>query len=161
MEKQVIPSSSLPSTLIVGLGNTLMRDDGVGIFILQELETLPHPPQVQLANCGSDLLKILSHFNHQQRIILIDAVEMGESPGTVRYFSREEIMQMPGQSQAAHQLSAIETIRLLESLYPEFRKAEIQLIGIQPERVEVGEGLTPSVERAAREIVQELQKIWK
>jgi hydrogenase maturation protease len=161
MGKRINSSSSLPATLIVWLGNTLMRDDGVGIFVLQQLEALPLPPQIQLANCGSDLLKILSHFRHQQKIILIDAVEMEEPPGTVRYFSREEILQMPGQSQAAHQLSAIEAIRLLESVYPEFREAEIQLIGVQPERVEVGEGLTPAVERAAQKIVQELRKQWK
>ena len=152
------PATVKSATLIVGLGNSLMRDDGVGVFVIEQLRKMPFPAHITLANCGSDVLKILSHFHQHQRVVFVDAVEMGAPPGTIRYFPREAILKMPGESQAAHQLSAIEAIRLLDTLNPHFRQAELHLIGVQPEVVAVGEGLSPSVHRAARQIIKEIRK---
>lgn len=145
-------------TLIVGLGNSLMADDGVGIYIVEQLSAMPRPPHVRVADCGTDILKVVSHIADAQRIIFIDAVDAGAAPGTIFHFDKSEILKMPGQNQAAHQLSATESLRLLDKLYPGFRMLDLHLIGVQPAIVEIKEGLSEQVRHAAQLVLAEIRQ---
>ncbi len=142
--------------LIVGLGNPLVGDDGVGIYIIRHLQRLSLPTGVKVIDCGTDVLKILSHIEGQERIILIDAVDGKQPPGTVYRFSKDNLLNFNGVSKSAHLISVTDSLRLLEKLNPDFQKAEVEMIGIQPARVEIGNRLSPSVEEAAQKVIREL-----
>jgi len=143
--------------LIVGLGNPLMGDDGVGIFIINHLQRLSLPPYLKIVDCGTDILKILSHIEGQEQVILIDAVDWKHQPGTVYHFDKNELLNFSGESKSAHLISVIDSIRLLEKLNPDFQKAEVEMIGIQPERISISNHLSPPVEKAASEVIQKIK----
>ena len=104
------------NVLIVGLGNPLKQDDGVGNFIVAQLVQLPLPPNVKIIDCGTDILKMTSFFDQTDEIILIDAVDTRRSPGTILYFERQELLKLPGKTQTVHFLSLIESLKLLEKI---------------------------------------------
>lgn len=144
------------NVLIVGLGNPLVGDDGVGNFVIEQLQTRELPPNIRVTDCGTDILKITSHLKNTSRIILIDAVDAGKKAGEIFYFHEKELLTFPGESRGAHLLSVSESLKLLKKVNPEVEKAQILLIGIQPEKVVVGRGLTPPVKKAAREVVENI-----
>ncbi len=144
--------------MIIGLGNPLLRDEGVGIYMLERLAKSSPPATVTLADCGTDMLKMLSFFNRHDLIIFLDAVDGGQTPGTIYHFTKPEILALEGENKAAHQLSAVGSVQLLEKINPDFQKAEVWLIGVQPARIERGDGLTPAVRQAADKVVQEIRE---
>ncbi len=143
--------------LLVGLGNPLLQDEGVGNYIIARLAEIPSSNRITLTDCGTDLLKMLSYFDHHDLIVFFDAVDGKQPPGTVYRFTKREILALSGENKAAHQLSAVGSIRLLEKINPEFQKAEVWLIGIQPASLERGTRLSPAVKRAADRLIQEMQ----
>ncbi len=142
--------------LIVGLGNSLMGDDGVGVFVIETLENASPPANLTIVNCGSDVLKILSHLEGQQMIIIIDAVDMGQAPGTIFRFRKSEFLGLKGDSKSAHLLSAVDSLRLLETINPDFQKADLEFIGIQPQIIERRPQLVPPVRKAAEQVISEI-----
>ena len=131
---------------IVGLGNILMGDDGVGVRVAERLMKLPLPPEVEVIDGGVGSLSI--PFHRFKKLILIDAVESQEPPGTVLLFSKEEIMErgIDLLKLSLHGMGFDEVLSLLE-LWGEAPQ-EVFLVGVVPERVEVGMELSPEVEKA-------------
>lgn len=73
--------------LILGVGNVLVGDEGVGVHVLQALEQESWPDGVDLVDGGTGGFHLLGYLRDYKRIILIDATRDGEPPGTVRQFS--------------------------------------------------------------------------
>jgi hydrogenase maturation protease len=71
-------------TLILGVGNLLLRDEGVGIHVVRALEEESLPPGVDLLDGGTGGLHLLSWLEAYERIILIDATLDQHQPGTLR-----------------------------------------------------------------------------
>ena len=71
-------------TLILGVGNLLMGDEGVGVHVIRHLDGLPLPPGVQSLDGGTGSLSLLEPLERADRVILIDATIDGSPPGTVR-----------------------------------------------------------------------------
>jgi hydrogenase maturation protease len=72
-----------PKTLVLGLGNILMGDEGIGVYVVRELEKLPLPPDVDCLDGGTGAFTLLGPLEDAGRIILIDAANDGNPIGTV------------------------------------------------------------------------------
>lgn len=70
--------------LVLGIGNVLMGDEGVGVEVVRELERRPLPPDVECLDGGTGSMTLLGPMGDAQRVILVDATVDGEAPGTVR-----------------------------------------------------------------------------
>jgi hydrogenase maturation protease len=70
-------------TLVLGLGNVLMGDEGIGVYVVRELEKLPLPPDVECLDGGTGGFTLLEPLESADRIILIDAANDGNPIGTV------------------------------------------------------------------------------
>ncbi len=118
-------------TLIVGIGYILCGDDGLGVRVIDELEKESLPENVRLHSgdvSGLDLLKV---FPGHEKIIIVDASDMNETPGTIKVFTPGEIKKADFKDQfSTHGMALIETLTLAEKLG---LKCEIQIVGIQPE----------------------------
>lgn len=149
-------------TLVLALGNPLRGDDGVGVAVLQSLvDSCGLPPGTTLRQCSlSGLIdELLSE--HYRRAIIIDAIEMGVSPGTwIRFqMPHDEVTSMVLEScEALHDLNLVEVLALGEALH--LLPLEIVVYGIQPQ--EAGWGPTMSkpvqvaVEKVKNVILEEL-----
>jgi hydrogenase maturation protease len=149
------------NVLIVGLGNPLMKDDGVGNFVATQLLKLSLSTHVEVTDCGTDILKITTFFNQTDEVILIDAVDAGESPGSIFYLKKHDLLKLPGKTQTVHFLSLIESLKLLDKLNTDFQKMKVTLIGIQPQSVEHQQGLSTPVKKSALTIIKELYSQYR
>lgn len=131
-------------TAIIGIGNTLMSDDGAGVRVLEHLGDLPeHVSVVELATGG---MTLLHHLEDYERVFIVDAVDFGGRPGEIRVFNPEEVRTLKTVGYSLHDLDILKVLDLAKQLgmLPEL----VRIIAIQPASLEMKEGLTPDVEAA-------------
>jgi hydrogenase 3 maturation protease len=136
---------------IVGIGNSLRSDDAAGVLVARWLADSAHIRDldsvlvIEAGHAPENATAGLRRFA-PQAVLLIDAAEMGEAPGAVRWVGMEEI---DGMSASTHTLplSMLAKYLILEL------GCEVKLLGIQPESTEIGETVSREVLRAIEEIV--------
>ena len=72
------------ATLVLGIGNVLMGDEGVGVHVVRRLQDRPLPPGVECLDGGTGSFTLLGPLQSSRRVILVDATLDGEPPGTIR-----------------------------------------------------------------------------
>gem|GEM_PF-177713 len=140
---------------ILGAGNYLMADDGVGIHILEKLEKM-NRSDVELVNAGVGGLAILDYMEDADDVIIIDAVRGGGGePGSIYKFTDKELPPANLFMMSLHDLSLVDTLRLGREIQPELMPDNISIIGIEVERVEgICTDLSPRVEAAVDAVLQ-------
>ena len=132
------------TTLILGLGNTIMTDDGLGPRVIELLAQQGGlPEEVKLLDGGTLGLDLLPQLEDVVKLIIIDAVETGQSPGSMVRLSGEEVPAALETKLSPHQMGLKDLLavaRLMGHL-PE----EVVLIGAQPASLEMSTDLTPAV----------------
>ena len=142
-------------TVVVGLGNPLMGDDGIGVRVVEELRGRELPSGVRLADGGTTGLALVGLMEEYQRVIVVDAADMGQPPGCVRKFAPSEVQfRTTGDMLSLHQVGFGEALALAEALG--VSPPELTIIGVQPKRTAIGEELSPEVERAIPECIRML-----
>jgi hydrogenase maturation protease len=133
------------SVLVLGVGNLVMSDDGVGVMVAQRLQQkYRFPDNVAVMDGGTlglDLLPMLENISH---LILIDAVETGKKAGTcIRLFGQELPIALETKL-SPHQMGLKDLLAVSELMG--HSPGEMVLIGVQPGSIEMEVGLTPVVE---------------
>ena len=147
------PSDEVKRVLILGLGNLLLGDEGVGVQVAEELKGLELPNGVAVVEGGTGGLGLIGLMEEYQKVIIVDAADMGCPPGrVVRFTPLEAQLKTAEAPLSLHQIGLGEVLALAEAL--EVAPAELVIIGIQPSRVEMGAGLSPEVERAIPKIIR-------
>ncbi len=139
-------------TAIIGIGNTLMSDDGAGVRVLEHLDDLPeHVSIVELATGG---MTLLHHLEHYEKMIIADAVDFGGKPGEIRVFRPDEVTSIKTTGYSLHDLDILMVLKLAKKLgtLPE----SVVIAAIQPGSLEMKEGLTPQVEEALPELARRI-----
>ncbi len=139
---------------VLGIGNDMRRDDGVGLYIINRLEA--DRSVVMIENVGSvpeAFTRPLLEFG-AERIILIDAADMGLPPGSVRLINKEHISSV---ALTTHSLP----LSFLMMYFEQETHARTILLGIQPESIDFGEGLTPVVFDTAENLIIILNRLIK
>jgi hydrogenase maturation protease len=117
-------------TVVLGLGNILHGDDGVGAQVISRLHADPRvPTDVPLVEGGTLGLELLPYVWDCTRLIVIDAIDVGEPPGTLVRMSGEELRSLPGNSNV-HQLGVADLLVALRLLAE--RQPHIVILGVQP-----------------------------
>lgn len=146
---------------IIGCGNIIAGNDGIGIRVIQELKSLTLPDYVELIEGGINGLDLLEYFMDTDRVIIIDAVTLGNIPGTICKLTTEEIESMSKNNMTSlHQFGIAETVAIGMKLYPENMCSNIILIGIEIGKLEhsVCEELSPELLRVIPEIKNMVMK---
>jgi hydrogenase maturation protease len=146
-------SNAVRQVLILGLGNPLMGDDGIGVRIVEEVKGLGLPDEVTVIEGGTAGLDLIPLMEGYQRVIVVDAADLGHPPGAVVRFTPSEVQLHTADAPLSpHQIGLGEVLALAEAL--RLAPAELVIIGVQPSRIEAGLGLSPEVERAIPKIVE-------
>jgi hydrogenase maturation protease len=143
--------------LVVGLGNTLMADDGAGVAVAARLCERPLPSWARAEASGTDALRLVSLWRGEAEVWLVDAIFRGAEPGTIHRLAHEEVLSIPQGHAGAHALSLPESLRLIAGTQPDMAAVRYRLWGIEPERVGPSPGLTPRVARAVEAVVEEIR----
>ncbi len=144
--------------MVLGLGNILNMDEGLGVHALEPLrKRLGEGAAVEILDggvLGMSLLPIVESCGH---LLLIDAVDTGAPPGTVTELSRDEIPLFARLKLSWHQLGIQEVLQLagVRGRLP----GRLHLIGAQPADLSVGVGLSPDVRQAIPELVDRAVRV--
>jgi hydrogenase maturation protease len=138
--------------LVLGLGNTIMTDDGFGVRVVETLSSrYRFQGEVRLLDGGTLGLDLLPHLEGIERLLIIDAVEMHGCPGTVFRLEGEEVPRAFASQLSAHQLGIKDLLAVaeLQGQLP----AELVVWGVQPDCIEMGTELTATVAAAIEPVV--------
>ena len=159
----MIPDPGSKRKVVLGLGNILNRDEGLGIQALRLLEPrtgdFPDFEFLDGGVLGLNLLMIVEDCSH---LLLLDSVDAKKPTGTVIELAKEQIPLYAGIKMSQHQVTFQEVLGLanIRGHLPE----NLHLIGIQPDDLTVGLGLSPSVENALPQVVEKAIAVlnrWK
>jgi hydrogenase maturation protease len=133
------------STVVLGLGNPLMADEGIGVYLVERLlESAADYPAVDFVDAGTGGLSILYDIEDRRKAVVIDCAFMDEPPGAIRRFTPEEVRSTKVLAhQSLHEADLMQIIALARQLGQ--APDEIIIFGIQPERVEPHLGLTQTL----------------
>jgi hydrogenase maturation protease len=142
----------VPETVVIGVGNPLMGDDGLGIAALERLRNGWHfEPHLDLLDGGTWGLNLLPHVERAQRVLFIDAINADAEPGALVELEREDIPRFLARKLSPHQIDVKEVLALAELRGTLPR--ELVAIGLQPESVEMRASLSPVLESRVGDLV--------
>lgn len=149
------------SILVLGIGNLIMSDDGVGVRVVQQLqEGYGFPPEVTLLDGGTLGLDLLPRLEGVRRLLVVDAVDTGKAPGTMVRLSGYEVPVAMGTKLSPHQMGLKDLLAVGELLG--VVPGEMVLLGVQPDRIGMGMELSPAVaaqlDTLVGNVLQELER---
>lgn len=139
-------------TVVIGLGNPLMGDDGLGIVVARQLLSRTDLPDgVQVVDGGTWGLNLLPVIEDAERVLLVDAIDMAEAPGTLIRLSRERLPRYLATKISPHQVDLRDVLALAElrGTLPDDTTA----IGLQPQIVALGTALSPLIAGRMEELM--------
>jgi hydrogenase maturation protease len=138
---------------VIGIGNILMGDDGIGPFVVKILEArYEFPGNVVLHDLGTPGLGITSFFADYDIVILIDAVSAKAEPGEVRTYRKHQLVRVPiPQRVSPHDPALVESL-LFAELSGKCPK-EVLLVGVVPKTTELGCCLSKEVKSAVVPVI--------
>jgi hydrogenase maturation protease len=145
----------VPRIVIVGVGNLLLKDEGVGVHVIQHLQEMDLPPGVQLID-GGTAPDLIAYIKAGDKLIIVDAAQAGGEPGSVYRFLPEDLGGDTGILTSAHELGVELNLNLMSIMGNE--PEEIVIIGIEPKEIDWGTELTEELQQRMPVILQTVLK---
>ncbi len=141
---------------ILGVGNILQQDDGIGTTVLKYLEAnFEFPAEVELVDGGTTGAGLDISINGKKWVIVIDALNIAGNPGEVKFLKEEEFINRPSAIRLSpHQVGFLDLIQLMriEGTGPE----HVELIGVIPKTTDFGTNLSTEVADSLDRVLEEL-----
>jgi hydrogenase maturation protease len=130
--------------LILGVGNLLLGDEGVGIHAVREMEKLTLPAGVDVEDGATGGLQLLDSMAGYERVIVVDAVDGGQEPGAIFRFAPQAVIPEPSAVPISlHQTEVLSVLRLASWLGKPL--PPVVVYGIQPQTIDWSTELSPPV----------------
>ena len=140
------------TVLVLGLGNTIMTDDGFGVRAVEALSSrCRFQGEVRLLDGGTLGLDLLPHLEGVDRLLIVDALEMHAAPGTVFRLEGEEVPRAFAGKLSVHQMGVQDLLAVAELMG--HLPGELVVWGVQPASIEMGTELTPTVAAAIGPVI--------
>lgn len=139
---------------VIGVGNLLMGDDGVGIHVVWELEKLDLPANVGVYDAMTNSFMVLEYMDGVDKAIIIDAYKGGKKPGSIHKlkFDPDTFEYQDRVELSLHDMDFIDALRSGREAYTYPR--EIVVVGVEPEDVSLSTELSETLEEAVPAIIK-------
>lgn len=138
--------------LVLGVGNLLMKDEGVGVQVAQEMMKLDLPANVEVVDGGTASLDMFHIIGEADRLIVIDALQGGHEPGAVYRVRPEDLtIPRPEFNISLHQSNLIETLLMIAEIG---RRPPTIIIGVEPKEIVWDLELSPEIKARIPQIIQ-------
>lgn len=144
-----------PLILVMGLGNVLFQDDGVGVHLIRKLQKDPIP-KIVCAEVGTAVLGALHLIEWADKILAVDSMQAGGRPGTIYSFELKNGGD-PGSQESLHGKALLSALKFLSRKTP----PAIRILGIEPETNAFGLDLSPSVQASLPQVIHKVREIVK
>ena len=155
MSKAAKSGAEHGKTLVLGAGNLLLSDDGVGIHAIRRLrEVAELPEEVEILDGGTLGMNLLHYLEGVACLLIVDALELDAPPGTLTRLSGDQVPAYFSVKISPHQIGIPDMLASarLRDLYP----AEVVILGVQPAIVDVGLHLSPPVAAQLDNLVEQI-----
>lgn len=148
--------SNTKKIVVMGVGNYILSDEGIGIHVIHELDKIEWPDNVEIYDCGTTGILSFHKFCEADILIAVDAISLREEPGTIRVYDKEDIMlsKVPMKI-SPHQIGFQEV--LFQTELHQSCPSVVKLIGVVPESYNPGTTLS----QCCSEVLPEVVKITK
>ena len=148
--------------LVLGIGNVLLTDEGIGIRAINELERkYIFPENVELLDGGTAGIELLRHIRNRDYLIIIDCMTWNQKPGTVMRVEGDDVPTAFRSRISPHQLGLSDL--LAAAMLTDELPKNLVLFGVEPESIDIGLDLTVTVEASLDKltgaVIEELQSI--
>jgi hydrogenase maturation protease len=137
---------------IVAVGNSFYGDDGIGAAVLDRIRESDAFPGAELVDIQTDALALIDELIPDEWNVVIDAADMGLSPGSALGFRPSEVaLKIRGDHLSLHGFGLAEAFSLAVQLGRLPRR--VLIVGVQPEKIEINQGLTATVAAAVPQVI--------
>ncbi len=141
---------------LIGLGNILMRDEGVGVHAVRYIQDrCTIPPGVEIVDGGTTGLDLLPFIEGRERVLFVDTVNFNQPPGFIKVLKNEEIPTLFGVKDSLHHMGLMDVLAAAQLLG--ILPKDIRLIGIQPQIIESGLELSDTIQARLSALVAQIQ----
>ena len=131
-------------TVVLGIGNLIMQDEGVGVRVVEALQRDHEIPEgVTVVDGGTSAMEMLDELSDLDHLIVVDAINAGKAPGTLLRIEGDDVPVFFRTRLSPHQIGLPDVLASLEFLGAQPKKMVI--LGVQPQTMELGMELTPLV----------------
>ncbi len=144
-----------PRIVIIGVGNLLMKDEGIGIHAVQALQEIELPADIVTIDGGTSP-DLIAYTRAGDKMIIIDAAKAGGEPGTIYRFRPEDLAEVSGTLTSAHEMGVEENLKLMSLTGNE--PEEVVIIGVEPGEIDWGTELSPELQDKLPTIINKVLK---
>jgi hydrogenase maturation protease len=138
--------------VILGVGNVLLSDEGVGVHVANEMIKMELPANVSVVEGGTDGFRLLNVITEADRLIVVDAVKGGGDPGTIYRFDINDVKNSPsGFKTSVHQIGILEVIDLSGLIG---KTPHTTVIGVEPKSLEMSLELSPEIKDKVPRVIE-------
>lgn len=144
----------MKDTAVIGIGNILQRDDGMGVHVIKQLEKEELPPAIELVDGGTSTLNMLSYFMDYNKIIIVDCLKAGLEPGTIYRIRPEEIAGYKNENLSIHDVQILDVVRMTNQLgkFP-----QVVIYGIEPKEIDFNLEMTEIMISRIPEVIKHIK----
>lgn len=135
--------------VVLGIGNTLLKDEGVGCHVAHALEEIPLP-NIKVIDGGTSP-DVTQPIEDADKLIIVDAAKGGGIPGEVYRFQLDDMTLEQKPFLSLHDISLIDNLLLTKTLH---NIGEVTIIGVEPKEIEWGLELSPELQEKLPHIVE-------
>jgi len=145
----------MKDTIIIGIGNILLQDDGVGVHVIEQLENEKLPSTIELVDGGTSTLDTLGFFLDYKKVIVVDCLKAGLQPGTIYKIKPEDIKNYKKENLSIHDVQILDVVKMANMMdkYP-----EVVIFGIEPEKISLNLEMTETMISKIPEIIFNIKK---
>jgi len=121
----------MANILVLGIGNMLLTDDGVGVFAAQALQKEAWPENVRILEAGTFTHDIFYLFEGYDAVLVLDIVHCGGKPGTIYRLTEDELVKNEEQRLSLHDIDLIDSLNMAEMLHK--TRPNLLVLGVEPE----------------------------
>lgn len=145
---------------VIGCGNILRHDDGIGVYVIEALEKVSLPKNVELIDAGTRGLDMVSFLEGAQKVIIVDGVKSHAKSGTIYRVDIDEDEIAPERSEhvSTHELNWEDTLTAGRKILGDEFPKKVTFFGIEIENIEPGLGLSPALKESLYKVVHVIQK---
>ena len=148
-------SLNIKDTVILGIGNILLQDDGVGVHVIKQLENENLPSTIELVDGGTSTLDTLGLFLDYKKVIVVDCLRAGLKPGTIYKIKPEDIKSYKKENLSIHDVQILDVVNMANMMN---KFPEVVIFGIEPEEITLNLEMTKTMISKIPEIIYNIKK---
>lgn len=142
--------------VVLGLGNLLRQDEGVGLHVVRALSAAPFADRAELVDGGPAMLEALSQWREIDKLVVIDAVRAGREPGSIARVVLRQVAEQPSPVLALNEQELLEGLALLRRLG--VKVGEIVVYGVEPKATDWGTELSDTVSACLPQLAEQVER---